>query len=123
MIIRERAVNVIKLPATISPASHQGLMRVVSSVIEVKQPRIVLDCSSVEFMGSGEIGFLLTCLEEVMKRNGDVRLATLLPHANAILQSVGVARLFEIYETAEIATDSYKLRSVSMAPLHDGIAA
>ena len=42
---------------------------------------------------------LLCCLEEALKRNGDVKLAGLTPPAKAGLQMAGVDRVFEIYDS------------------------
>jgi anti-anti-sigma regulatory factor len=39
---------------------------------------IVLDCSKVGVMDRSAIYLLLCCLEEAMKRNGDVKLAAFL---------------------------------------------
>ena len=80
------------------------------------QAFFVLDCSKVESMGSSAIRLLLRCLEEVMKLNGDVRLAMLHPDANAVLRQMGISRLFESYDTTESAILSYQLRPFNIVP-------
>ena len=50
---------------------------------------------------------LLCCLEEAMKRNGDVKLASVPAAAEAILQLTLVDRLFEAFDSTAEAIDSF----------------
>lgn len=118
MSIRKRAVNILQLPGQISSSSHGEILRRLKQAIQSGHPRFVLDCSKIQIMGPEEIQFLLSCLEEVMKHNGDVRLATVTPEARAVLQDAGISRLFEIYGSTESAIHSYQVRPASMAPLY-----
>lgn len=122
MSIRKRAVNILQLPGQISSSSHAEILRRLKLAVQSGHPRFVLDCSRVEVMGPEEIQFLLCCLEEAMKHNGDVRLATVTPEARAVLQSAGISRLFEIYGSTESAIHSYQVRPASMAPLYSETA-
>jgi anti-anti-sigma factor len=117
MSIKKRAVSVYQVPSEISSASEMELLRQLQMSAETGHPRFVLDCSKVASMGSSAIRLLLCCLEEVMKNNGDVRLAMLHPEANAVLRHTGISRLFESYDTTENAIHSYQLRPSSMGPL------
>ncbi|MEP6755704.1 MAG: STAS domain-containing protein [Chthonomonadales bacterium] len=123
MILRERAINIMKLPTSVSAANLNGLVELVESFVQRRHPRIVVDCSALESVGKSEIAFLLCCLGEVMKHNGDVRLAMLKPHASVVLQRVGVSRLFETYDSVKSAVESYRVRPASMAPLQNAPAA
>ncbi|WP_263418576.1 STAS domain-containing protein [Terriglobus albidus] len=118
MSIRKRAVNILQLPGQISVNSHADMLRRLKTAAQNGHPRFVLDCSKIETMGTEEIQFLLCCLEEVMKHNGDVRLATVTPEARTVLQNAGISRLFEIYGSIESAIHSYQVRPASMAPLY-----
>ena len=70
-------------------------------------------------MDTDTIHLLLSCLEEVMKWNGDVRLASLRPRAEAALKIAGISRLFEIYSTTEAAMQSFQYRPTSVGvPAH-----
>jgi hypothetical protein len=53
------------------------------------------------------IHLLLCCLEEAMKRNGDVRLAALRPDVLAALKSAEVDSLFQCFETIGDAVESF----------------
>lgn len=50
---------------------------------------------------------LLHCVSEVMKRDGDLKLASLSPQAAMVLELTRTDRLFEIYETSTDAARSF----------------
>lgn len=84
------------------------LLRELDRWIEgANRPRVVLDCSELEGIGLTEIRLFMACLEHVMKRNGDARLAGLSPRARKILSRSGVERLFRIYDSRESAIRSF----------------
>ena len=64
------------------------------------RPYIVLDLSKAGVMDRSAIYLLLCCLEEAIKRNGDVRLAAIPLGTRAGLELTGVDRLFEIFAEA-----------------------
>ncbi len=117
MSIKKRAVSVRELPYEISEDSEMELIHGLQMAAEAGHSRFVLDCSHIESMDLSAVRLLLSCLEEVMKYNGDVRLAMLQPEAYEVLQETGLGRLFESYQTTESAVRSYQLRPASLAPL------
>jgi anti-anti-sigma factor len=118
MIIKMRAVTVHEIPDQVTPASERRFLRDLQTYVETDRPRLVLDCSRVQQMDRPTLHLLLSCLEEAMKRNGDVKLAALRPEAMATLQFVGVHRLFEMYTTTSEAIQSFRHRPASFAPQH-----
>ena len=75
--------------------------------MNMDRPCIVLNCSQVREMDSHAIHMLLCCLEEAMKRNGDVRLAGVSEEARKVLASVGADRLFDIFASNADAANSF----------------
>ena len=89
-------------------SNERVLLRELDRWIEsARRPGVVLDCSELEGIGLPEIRLFITCLERVMKRNGDARLANLSPMAREILSRSGVERLFRIYDSRESAVRSF----------------
>lgn len=118
MIVSKRTVNIQQMPEQVNAANERLLLQYLQKkCAETERPRFVLDCSPVRDMDIATIQLLLSCLEEVMKCNGDVRLASLRPEASAALRLSGVCRLFETYESTEAAVQSFQKRPSSMAPL------
>jgi anti-sigma B factor antagonist len=122
MFVRTNAVSVHQVSSEISSTSQLEFLRRLEVSAKNGHPRFVLDCSKLQQIGPAEIRFLLGCLEEVMKHNGDVRLATLRPDIKVALYQVGMDRLFEMYETTESAVASYQLSPASTTSLSSSIA-
>jgi anti-anti-sigma factor len=75
--------------------------------LKAHHANVVFDCSKVRDLDSAGVGVLLKCLEEVMKGNGDIKLAAVPPGISAILELTGVDRLFEVFEKPSEATESF----------------
>ena len=106
MPIKDMTVIVKQLPENFSRKHDQAFFREVC--LNSDRPRVVLDCSKLHQLDSAGIHVLLLCLEEAMKRNGDVKLAALPSSAEATLEITGVNRLFEIFETVAEAVSSFR---------------
>jgi anti-sigma B factor antagonist len=102
-----RPVAVRELPEKLSVEQGRAFLREVESCLNLDRPRMVLDCSKLQQLDSAGIHVLLRCLEEAMKRNGDIKLAALPPAAAAILELTKVRNLFELFENAADAVDSF----------------
>src|ERR1700712_3415161 len=117
MTIRTRAVEVHLVPEQATSSSERAFLRDLTNSVKAERPRFVLDCSRVWEMDTNSIHLLLSCLEEVMKCNGDVRLASLRPGAESALRIAGIDRLFEVFTSTEAAAQSFQSRPTSM-PIH-----
>ncbi|MEO6966313.1 MAG: STAS domain-containing protein [Acidobacteriaceae bacterium] len=114
MTIRKRIVAVNQLPEISNRKQGQLFLREVRNWMSVDRPRMVLDCSLLRQLDKSVIYLLLCCLEEAMKRNGDVKLAALPPGARTVLEDTGANRLFDIYDTTAEAVNSFH-----QLPIHD----
>jgi anti-anti-sigma factor len=103
-----RAVIVKQLPETLNPQQAHAFLRDLQGSLMSPRPRIVLDCSHLRQMNAAAIHLLLSCLEEAMKRNGDVRLAAIPRDTMAILKLNGMEHLFTIFPTSADAENSFQ---------------
>jgi anti-sigma B factor antagonist len=103
-----RAVTVRKLPPKMDEKGAQVFLRELEECLNGRRPAVVLDCSKVRGLGRDQLRLMLCCLEEAMKRNGDVRLAAVSRETRAVLDDSGVGRLFKSYETSADATASFQ---------------
>jgi anti-anti-sigma factor len=95
------------LPEKLSLTHGRGFFREVEPYLQADRPRVVLDCSRVRHIDSAGIHVLLRVLEEAMKRNGDVKLASVPPGAAAMLRLTRVGRLFEVFDNTADAVNSF----------------
>jgi anti-anti-sigma factor len=109
MQYRRRLIEVRTLPGKIDGAQLRILYRDLESCINVDGPAVVLDCSMLRHVDKPALHFLLCCLEEAMKRNGDIRLAALQPELMAEVQSTGLSSLFQIFDSIEDALASFQM--------------
>ncbi len=115
------------LPEIVDGAHAAALSREWASLFESDHPRVVFDCSAVRYLDSGGVEFLLRCMEEAMKRNGDLKLAAIPAPVAVILEITRVDRLFEIYDNCADAVESYHrfpaqaLQPESVDPALEGV--
>ena len=106
-MISARPVVVKQLPARLSMEQGRKFLLEVQPSLKADRPRLVLDCSKVRQLDSAGIQVLLHCLEEAMKRNGDIKLAAVPPAAADILELTKVDSLFEAFDNPADAVNSF----------------
>ncbi len=100
-------VIVMELPEKLNHKEGRTFLEEMKPLLENDRPRVVLDCSQMQHIDSAGIEVLLECMEEAMKRDGDLKLAALSSSSAAILELMRVDRLFEVFETADEAARSF----------------
>jgi anti-sigma B factor antagonist len=100
-------VVVMQVPENLDAGEVNAFMGELGPLLESNRPRIVLDCSQVRSIDSAGVEALLQCLEEALKRDGDLKLASLSPEAEVILELMRVARVFESFQTSDEAVRSF----------------
>jgi anti-sigma B factor antagonist len=100
-------VVIMQMPEQLNLDGVRSFSRELAPLIECHRPRIVLDCSQVRYIDSAGVEMMLDCLEEAMKRDGDLKLAALSPESEVILELMRVARVFEAYATSDEAVRSF----------------
>lgn len=106
-MISGRPVVVKQLPEKLSVEQGRMFFLEVEPCLKADRPRVVLDCSQVRQLDSAGIQMLLHCLEEAMKRNGDVKLAAVPPAAAQVLELTQVDSLFEAFDSPTDAVNSF----------------
>ena len=117
-------VIVLQLPEKLVFGSAQIFFQEIESFLKGRRPRMVFDFSTVTHLDSAGVEMLLNSTEEVIKRNGDLKLAGVGRGPAAVLELTRVDQLFEIYDQTEDAVasfDQFPMHTVSAA--QSGIAA
>jgi anti-anti-sigma regulatory factor len=107
MTIGKRPVAVMQLPEHFTRKETRIFTREVERSMTATRPYLVLDCSNLRHVDNSVVCLLLHCLEEAMKRNGDVKLAGIPLAANGMFGTNGANRLFETFETTADAVNSF----------------
>lgn len=102
-----KPVVVMQLPEELNLRNARHFLQDLNPLLETHRPRIVLDCSQVRYIDGAGVEMLLHCLEEAMKRDGDLKLAAVSPESEVILEFMRVDRMFEVFSTSEEAVQSF----------------
>jgi len=100
-------VTVLPLPQKLNSRDGQTFFCQVRNLLRTVQPHLVFDFSKVQELDAVGVHLLLQCLEEAMKSNGDLKLAAVPSGPASVLDSTGVADLFEIFDSAADASQSF----------------
>jgi anti-sigma B factor antagonist len=109
-------VVVMQVPENLNAGEVPNFMQELGPLLESSRPRLVLDCSQVRSIDSAGVEVLLQCLEQALKRDGDLKLAALSPEAEVILELMRVARVFETFATSEDAVRSFNAIPTDAVP-------
>src|SRR5260370_17563757 len=100
-------VIVMELTEQLNQREVKAFCEELQPLLESDRPRVVLDCAQVRQADSAGVEMLLHCMEAAMKRDGDLKLAALSPELATILELTRVDRLFEMFDTASAAVQSF----------------
>ena len=103
----ECAVTVRQFPETVNMEHGRLFLCELQSTMDIERPCIVFDCSRSLHMDMPAVQLLLHCLEEAIKRNGDIKLAAIPANAKTMLELTGVDRLFEVFDSNADAVSSF----------------
>src|SRR3954471_12605273 len=104
-----RPVVVKRIPERMNQSEARKFLRDVEPLVNSDRPQLVFDLSQVRQLEVAGIEVLLQCMSQVMKRDGDLKLASLSEHAAIVLEMTRTDRLFEVYETSTDAARSFSM--------------
>lgn len=114
MMLRPRVVDVLQWPEELNAEQEQIFLRELAKSLEAKRPRIVLDLSVQCQVDQFAIRLLIHSLEEAMKLNGDIRLASVSRQAREALESARAAHLFQMFDSTTEAIRSFQRPSMAV---------
>jgi anti-anti-sigma factor len=102
-----RPVVVKRIPERLNLKLARAFMREIDPILNSDRPQIVFDCSQVRRIDAAGVEMLLHCLSQVIRRDGDLKLAALSPQTAVLLEITRTDRLFEIYDSISDAVLSF----------------
>jgi anti-sigma B factor antagonist len=85
-------------------AETDRLDRAIKGLLEKDQKKFVLDITSLDYADSSGIGMLVSCLTNVKKAGGDLKLAGANPRLRRIFAMTGVDTMMPMFDTLDAAT-------------------
>ena len=86
---------VVKLPETFNAAGARRLRNELRNKISDGTPRVVIDLSQVKNIDLNGLEALLSCMDEVARRDGALQLGELSQEAAAVLELTRMDKLFQ----------------------------
>ncbi len=109
-------VAVVALPvAELDAGNVEEVKRAMAPVLEA-HTKVVLDLSGLRFMDSSGLGLLLSSLQKLNARGGDLKLCGLSKQVRMILEMVRLHRLLESHATREEAVRAFGQQSHGEQP-------
>jgi anti-sigma B factor antagonist len=107
-MLNHRPVLVMEMPEEVNSREAPIFLQELEPLLHSPSPRIILDCSAVRHIDGAGVAMMLHCLEQAMKRDGDLRLAALSVEPDAVAE-LGA---FETFTTCGEAVSSFNNFSV-----------
>lgn len=89
----------MKLPHRVDAREARNLLRELKE-LPVEEPCVVVDLSAVRHMDSAALDVLLSCMVEVARRDGAMRLGGISPEAATVLELTRMDQVFDMFPTA-----------------------
>ncbi len=102
-----RPVVIKRMPEGLNLRQARTFWQEIQPIVTSDRPQIVFDMSLVKHVDAAGVDMLLKCMAEVMKRDGDLKLAAVSAEAAIILEMTRTDRFFEIYATSSDAVRSF----------------
>jgi anti-sigma B factor antagonist len=102
-----RPVVVKRMPETMNLKQARSFLKEVEPFLNADRPQLVFDMSQVRYMDAGGVDVLLQCMRDIIKHDGDLKLASLSQQAAVVLELTRTGRLFEIYDNSAQAVKSF----------------
>lgn len=90
-------------PPRLNMVTAPGLRAAVADALRSGQKRLVLDLAATEFIDSSGLGALVACLREARQDGGDLRVASIGPQVEMVLELTGTRRIILAYPSVEAA--------------------
>ena len=101
----ESGVAVITISGRLALGGEtERLDAAVKGLLEKNVKKFVLDITTLEYADSSGIGMLVSCLTNVKKAGGELKLVGANPRIKRILNMTGVDSILSIYDTLAQAT-------------------
>jgi anti-sigma B factor antagonist len=110
----KQSAIVVKLPGTFNASGARRLKQELKQKLSNESPRVVVDLANVKQIDLGGLEALLTCMEEVARRDGALQLGEVSPEAATMLELTGMDELFKKFPAfaADVPTVTLSPESV-----------
>jgi anti-sigma B factor antagonist len=100
-------VAVVMISGDLLDASIVGEFKKEMTPVLQKEYHVVLDLNNIQFVDSSGVGAILSCLRTLNAEGGELKICSLTKPVRALFELVRMHKIFEIFETRELALESF----------------
>jgi anti-sigma B factor antagonist len=100
-------VAVVTLSGDLLDASIVGEFKREMTPVLQTEYRVVLDLNNIQFVDSSGVGAILSCLRTLNAEGGELKICSLTKPVRALFELVRMHKIFDIFETRELAVESF----------------
>jgi anti-anti-sigma factor len=100
-------VIVKRVPENLNLKQARIFLEEVRPLLEHDRPQLVFDLTLVRRIDAAGVDMLLYCMKEAVRRDGDLKLASLSSEAQIMLDITRAGRLFEVFGSSAEAARSF----------------
>ncbi len=104
---KQGEVAVLELSGRLDASLDRHLLQAIESLMEAGERSIVLDCGSLEYLGSRGVSAFIAVIDDLRAQGGDLKLAGVSPQAGLVLDRLGVSKLLQRFATAGEAAAAF----------------
>jgi anti-sigma B factor antagonist len=103
-------IQILALSERLDASCSNDLKEIVQGMIEGNQIKLLINLGKVSFIDSSGLGTLITCLKNISKAGGQLKITELCANVKSVFDMTRMDRVFEIFDTNEAALKSFKLQ-------------
>lgn len=101
-------ITVVTLIGDVLDASIIGDFKAKMTPILKSEYQVIFDMANIQFVDSSGIGAILACLRTLNAEGGDLKICSLTRPVRALFELVRMHKIFDIFETQELAMASFQ---------------
>ena len=103
-------VSVVRCGGSLDADSVAAFKKATTEIVNGGVVRLVIDCSSLNFIDSMGLGALISLLRRARSQEGDVKVAALSDDVKTIFEITRLHRLFDVCADAQAACKQFSKR-------------
>lgn len=101
------SVDVLHLDGALDAYSFPRLESSLNQLRGQQRNRIVLECSSLDYINSAALGALIGFARRARENGGDLKLAALTPKIFSIVELLGFDKILQVYSDVGLASSKF----------------
>jgi anti-sigma B factor antagonist len=102
------SVQLIRLSGSLDMYSFPRLEAQLNGFFRQRQYSVILDCRSLDYIGSAGLGALIALARQARDHQGDIRLVSLPERIYKIIELLGFTKVLQVFDTEEAALASFQ---------------